>query len=390
MSMKLGTVLILSFIISDTLFAQVQTMENGMHNLFLLSTAKSRSVSPENLTGAKGAGGMATLENGSAKNAARELGQGWKVNPFVRIKPGETFAMADIQGPGIIRHIWMTPTGDYRLTIFRIYWDDETAPSIESPVGDFFCSGWGWDREPQISSLAICVNPKNGFNSYWQMPFRKKCRVTMQNISDKDVILYYQIDYSENDVPAEAAYFHAQFRRDNPLPYKEDYTIVDGIQGRGQYVGTYLAHGAKLGGWFGEGEAKFYVDGDEKFPTICGTGEEDYFNGSYGYRQTEAKNGTLEYTDFTTPYSGFYWIRDTVGSGGLRRFGEYRWHISDPVRFERDLRLTIQCLGWQSGDRYLPLQDDMASVAYWYQTEPHHAFPEFPAKEKLVLSPGGK
>jgi hypothetical protein len=151
--------------------------------------------------------------------------------------------MADIKGPGIIRHIWMTPTGDYRLTIFRLFWDGEAQPSVEAPVGDFFCSGWGWGHEPQITSLALCVNPKNGFNSYWQMPFRKQCRVTMENMSEKDVILYYQIDYSENEVPAEAAYFHAQFRRVNPLPFKDVYTIVDGIQGRGQYVGTYLAHG---------------------------------------------------------------------------------------------------------------------------------------------------
>ena len=383
--MKLQLLMTLLCFLPWILFAQVHTMENGMQNLYLLSDAKSRSISPENLTGEKGAGGRTSLEMGSAAHAARELGQGWKVNPYVRIKPGETFTMADINGPGIIRHIWMTPTGDYRLTIFRIYWDNESAPSVEAPVGDFFCSGWGWDHEPQISSLAVCVNPKNGFNSYWQMPYRKKCRVTMENLSGKDVILYYQIDYSENEVPAEAAYFHAQFRRVNPVPFKDVYTIVDGIQGRGQYVGTYVAHGTRQVGWFGEGEVKFYIDGDEKFPTICGTGEEDYFNGSYGYRETRAQDGTYQYTDFTSPYSGFYWVRDTVGGGGERRFGEYRWHISDPVRFQKDMRVTIQCLGWQSEGRYLPLQDDMASVAYWYQTEPHHAFPKLPAKEALVI-----
>jgi hypothetical protein len=370
------------------LYAQGQTMENGIHNLFLLSDSKSRSISPENLTGAKGAGGMTTLEKGSAAHAARELGQGWKVNPFVRIKPGETFQMGEMDGPGIIRHIWMTPTGNYRLAIFRIYWDGEAEPSVEAPVGDFFCTGWGWDHETQISSLAICVNPKNGFNSYWQMPFRKKCRVTMENRSDKDVILYYQIDYSETSVPSDAAYFHAQFRRVNPVPFKEDYTIVDGIQGKGHYVGTYIAHGTKQVGWFGEGEVKFFIDGDGQFPTICGTGEEDYFNGSYGYRENQAKDGTYQYTDFTTPYTGFYWVRDTVGAAGERRFGEYRWHITDPVRFQKDLRVTIQCLGWQSEGRYLPLQDDMASVACWYQTEPHHAFPKLPPKEVLILGPG--
>ncbi len=386
--MKSAMQLVWLLMVPGILLAQVQTMDNGIHNLYLLSGAKSRSVSPENLTGAKGAGGMTPLEKGSAAHAARELGQGWKVNPYVRIKPGETFTMADIEGPGIIHHIWMTPTGDYRLTIFRIYWDGEAEPSVEAPVGDFFCSGWGWNHEPQISSLAICVNPKNGFNSYWQMPFRKECRVTMENMADKDLILYYQIDYSEVDIPEEAAYFHAQFRRTNPVPFKEDYIIVDGIRGRGHYVGTYVAHGTKQPGWFGEGEVKFFIDGDGMFPTICGTGEEDYFNGSYGYRETQAKDGRYLYTDFTTPYSGFYWVQDTVGAGSQRRFGEYRWHITDPVRFQKDLRVTIQCLGWQSEGRYLPLQDDMSSVAYWYQTEPHHSFPKLPPKDYLLLKPG--
>jgi len=386
--MKPVTHLVWLLMVPGILLAQVQTMDNSIQNLYLLSGAKSRSISPENLTGAKGAGGMTTLEKGSAAHAARELGQGWKVNPYVRIKSGETFTMADIEGPGIIQHIWMTPTGDYRLAIFRIYWDGEAEPSVESPVGDFFCSGWGWNHEPQISSLAICVNPKNGFNSYWQMPFRKECRVTMENMAEKDLILYYQIDYSEVDIPGGAAYFHAQFRRTNPVPFKEDYTIVDGIQGEGHYVGTYIAHGTKQPGWFGEGEVKFFIDGDGKFPTICGTGEEDYFNGSYGYRETQAKDGGFRYTDFTTPYSGFYWVQDTVGAGSQRRFGEYRWHITDPVRFQRDLRVTIQCLGWQSEGRYLPLQDDMSSVAYWYQTEPHHSFPKLPPKDYLLLKPG--
>jgi hypothetical protein len=383
--MKLQSLLAPLILIPGIMFAQAQTMENGIHNLFLLSDAKSRSVSPENLTGRKGEGGATPQERGSAGYAARELGQGWKVNPYVTIKPGETFTMASIEGPGIIRHIWMTPTGDYRLTIFRMYWDGEAEASVEAPVGDFFCTGWGWDHEPQISSLAICVNPKNGFNSYWQMPFRTSCRVTMENASEKDVVLYYQIDYSETAVPQEAAYFHAQFRRMNPLPFKQDYTIVDGIQGKGHFVGTYLAHGTKQPGWFGEGEAKFFIDGDTKFPTICGTGEEDYFNGSYGYHETQSKDGSYQYTDFTTPYTGFYWVRDTVGMEGKRRFGEYRWHITDPVRFQKDLRVTIQCLGWQSEGRYLPLQDDLASVAYWYQNEPHHSFPKLPARDQLRL-----
>jgi hypothetical protein len=358
---------------------------NGLDNLYRISDAKTRSISPENFTGEKGKGGMATLEEGSAARAARELGQGWKVNPYVRIKPGETFKMAEISGSGIINHIWMTPTGNYRLTIFRIYWDDEEKPSVEVPVGDFFAAGWGNGNEPQIASLAVCVNPRSGLNCYWQMPFRKKCKVTMQNISDKEVVLYYQIDYTVTEVPDDAGYFHVQFRRVNPLPYKEVYTIVNDIKGHGQYVGTYLAHGANSPGWWGEGEIKFYIDGDSDFPTICGTGEEDYFCGSYGYEMRKDENQEDVYSSFTNPYTGFHHIKDADLQYKQGRFGQYRWHIFDPVRFKSDLRVTIQSIGWQSEGRYLPLQDDLASVAYWYQSEPHNPFPPLPKKESLII-----
>lgn len=383
--MKRKILPLLLILLAGSTLGNAQSFQTGMSNLYQLSNAKSRSVSPENLTGAKGQGGMATLENGSAKNAARELGQGWKVNPYVRIEPGTTFTMADIAGPGMVNHIWMTPTGDYRLAIFRIYWDDETEPSVEVPVGDFFCSGWGWGNEPQINSLAVCVNPQNGFNCYWPMPFHKKCKITMENRSAGRLILYYQVDYSETEIDPHAGSFHAQFRRVNPTPDKQDYTIVDGIKGKGQYVGTYIAHGANSPGWWGEGEVKFYLDGDTKFPTICGTGDEDYFNGSYGFEERTDSLGKYHYTDFTTPYSGFHFIKDPANKSAQRRFGEYRWHITDPVRFDKDLRVTIQLLGWQSEGRYLPLKDDMSSVAYWYQTEPHNAFPKLPSNDALVI-----
>ena len=359
----------------------VYAQTTDMSQLYQLRDAQTRSISPENFTGEKGKGGMATLEEGNAARAARELGQGWKVNPYIYIQPGQTVTLGEIEGPGIINQIWMTPTGDYRLMILRFYWDDEETPSVEAPVGDFFAAGWGRFNEPQISSLAICVNARSGFNSYWQMPFRKKCKVTMENMGDERASLYYQINYSLEAVAEDASYFHAQFRRVNPLPEKEVYTIVDGIRGKGQYVGTYLAHGANSDGWWGEGEIKFYMDGDTEFPTICGTGEEDYFCGSYGYNERKVGK-RWKYTDFTTPYTGFHHI---PYKGEQRRFGQYRWHIVDPIRFDKDLRVTIQSLGWQSEGRYLPLKDDLASVAYWYQEEPHAAFPALPSKEALVI-----
>ena len=348
-------------------------------NLSLLSEAKSRSISPENFRGEKGKGGMCELENGSAKNAAKDLGKTWKVNPYIFIKPHETFEIANIEGSGAIQHIWMTPTGKWRNTIIRFYWDDQSQPSVECPVGDFFCSGWNCYN--QISSLAVCVNPGSAFNCYWDMPFRKNCRITLENRDDESVVYYYQIDYTLAPIPAECAYFHAHFRRTNPLPYKSVYTILDGIKGKGHYVGTYMAWGVNNNGWWGEGEIKFFMDGDE-YPTICGTGTEDYFCGSYDFIDPYTKD---HYIHFTTPYTGFHDIRRDEFRISQRRFGMYRWHITDPVRFEKDLKVTIQALGWRADRRYLPLQDDIASVAYWYQTLPTAAFPALGDRDYLEV-----
>ena len=359
----------------------------GLHlgNLSRLSTARTRSISPENFTGEKGKAGMAT--QGTGANAARELGQGWKISPSVIIAPGETRVLADIAGPGAIQQIWMTPTGQWRFSILRIYWDDQEQPSVECPVGDFFACGWG--KYAQLSSLAVCVNPGSAFNCYWEMPFRKRCRITMTNIDEKEMRVYYQINYTLTDVPDDAAYFHAQFRRVNPLPYKDVYPIVDGIKGRGQYVGTYIAWGVNNNNWWGEGEIKFYLDGDKDFPTIAGTGTEDYFCGSYDFdvkRKNDAGVEMVDYQEFTTPYAGLpQVIRGDGHYQSQQRFGLYRWHIMDPIRFEQDLRVTIQALGWRSDRRYLPLQDDIASVAYWYQALPTAPFPVLPSKDQLEI-----
>jgi hypothetical protein len=356
--------------------AQYDGVTNSLSNIYRMSDARTYSISPENPTGEKGKGGAAT--EGTGANASRELGQGWKVSPSIDVKAGQTITLADIDGSGLIEHMWMTPTGNWRLSILRMYWDGETDPSVEVPVGDFFAMGWG--KYAPISSLAICVNPGSAFNSYWPMPFRKKARITLENLDDKPMVVYYQIDYSKAAVPPDAAYFHAQFRRVNPIPYKQVYTILDGVDGKGQYVGTYLAWGVHNNGWWGEGEIKFFMDGDTQFPTINSTGTEDYFNGSYDFENQVSH----QYEPFTSPYSG---LAQAIKPDGLyqsqQRFGLYRWHIPDPIRFDHDLRVTIQDLGWQSGGRYLPLMDDISSVAYWYQTEPHKRFPELPDKDHL-------
>ncbi|MEO5823965.1 MAG: glycoside hydrolase family 172 protein [Vicinamibacteraceae bacterium] len=350
----------------------------GVGDLPRLSKAKTRSISPENFTGAKGEGGKAT--EGTGANAARELGRGWKLSPSVKIAAGQTFTMADIPGPGAIQHIWLTPTGNWRFAILRVYWDGETTPSIEVPLGDFFASGWG--KYSQINSLAVTVNPGSAFNSYWVMPFRKSARMTVENIDANEMVLYYQVTYALTDIAADTAYFHAQFRRTNPVPSKQVYTILDGLKGEGHYVGTHLSWGVNNSGWWGEGEIKFFMDGDTDFATIVGTGTEDYFGGSYNFENQT----THRYQPFSTPYSGLSYVSAPDGLyQSQQRFDLYRWHITDPIRFEKDLRVTIQALGWRSGGRYLPLQDDIASVAYWYQAEPHAPFPALPSRDVLEI-----
>ena len=371
-------------------FSKIQSQEYfngiGLHlgNLYKLSNAQTRSISPENYTGEKGKGGMAKPEGkdkpntANAFNAARDLGQGWKVNPLIRLNSGEKFTLAEIEGSGAIQHIWMTPTGNWRFLIIRIYWDDETEPSVECPVGDFF--GMGWCEYAPLISLPVCVNPGSAFNSYWVMPFRKKCKITVENLSQAEPMkLFYQIDYTLTDVPDDAAYFHAQFRRTNPN-ISSDYTIVDNVKGKGQFVGIYMAWGVNNNGWWGEGEIKFFIDGDGKFPTICGTGTEDYFCGSYNFD----RGGN--YKEFCTPYSGLHQVIRPDGTyKSQQRFGLYRWHIMDPVRFEKDLRITIQDLGWRAGGRYLPQQSDIASVCFWYQKDPHGKFPKLPEWQQLEV-----
>jgi hypothetical protein len=182
-------------------------------------------------------------------------------------------------------------------------------------------------------------------------------------------------------VPDDVAYFHAHWRRSNPLGYKQVHTLLDGVKGKGHYVGTYLAWQTNNTGWWGEGEIKCYLDGDNEFPTICGTGTEDYFGGAWNFEHPKG-----EYGVYSTAFLG---LPQVIKPAGLYRsqprFGMYRWHIMDPIRFEKDLRVTIQALGWRSGGRYLPLQDDIASVAFWYQREPHVPYVPLPNVDGLEV-----
>jgi hypothetical protein len=338
----------------------------------LAPNADSRMISPENPTGEKGKAAMAVPDpsnpNLPFSGPSVRLGQGWKVNPFVKVPPHTTVTVMDVAGPGIIDHIFMATgvnfEGNGRASVLRFYWDGEATPSVEVPMTDFFAIGH--DRFAPVNSLAVVDEPTASMNCYWPMPFRKHARITFTNDGDKEIpLLTYNIWYRMTDVPADAGYFHAQWRRAVTSRTNPSYTILDGVRGEGKYVGTFLAYTQLSSGWFGEGEVKFYIDGDTKFPTMAGTGTEDYFGGDYGFPSL-----------YSTAYVGNTLEHDR--KDGPPIWSLYRWHIMDPVLFHTDLKVTIQTLGWWPDGTYQPEADDVASVAYWYQKEPHAPFPKFP------------
>lgn len=353
----------------------------GSSDLSRLRAVSTRSVSAENKDGSVGGGGRALPVPGVGP--ARDLGVGWKVSPCVDIQPGETFDLARIESAGRITHMWFTCNRTHwRSLILRAYWDDSPTPAVEVPYGDFFCNGWGVFT--QVNSVPVAANPNGGFNAYWPMPFRKSALLTIENQSDTAVTLFYQITYEQGEDQEGEGYFHAQFRRSNPLDYLSTHPILESVEGAGHYVGTYLAWGANSTGWWGEGELKMFLDSDTDFPTICGTGTEDYFGGAWNF-DVPGKG----YTEYSTPYLG---MPQVIRPDGLyasqQRFGLYRWHVMDAVHFAERLSVTIQALGWQRGHRYLPLRDDIASTAYFYLDRPSTARPELPSRDDLYVFPG--
>lgn len=362
-----------------------QDFISGSCNISRLSKAVTRSITAENVYGEKGKGGMAEVsatpqpevtrigQQWDGPNpCARDLGRKWKVRPCITLPKESTTTLMDIAGPGVIQHIWITvDPKHYRNLIIRMYWDGEETPSVESPIGDLFCNGW--KTRVNVLAIPINVNPSGGFNCYFPMPFRKYTRITVENRAPEAAGgFFYAINYALDEVDPDDAYFHAQFRRANPLSYKEDYVILDGTKGWGHYVGTYMAWQQNSSGWWGEGEVKIFLDGDTEFPTICGTGTEDYFGGAWAFGQ-----------NFSAPFLGYPF--GACDSKPGNRHGLYRFHIPDPIRFQKDIKVTMQAIGWRSDGRYLPLQDDIASVAYWYQKEPHNLFPILPGRDYLEV-----
>jgi len=365
--------------------------QNGLFGIAHLSDMQTRSISGENVYGEKGRGGMADLTDTAqpevvrigqkwdgVNKCARDLGRTFKVRPCITLPAKSVTTLMDVDGPGVIQHIWITVDSKfYRDIILRIYWDNETQPSVESPVGDFFCNGW--KTRANVLSLPINVNPSGGFNCYFPMPFRRHARITVENRHPEQIGgFFYTVNYALGAVEDTAAYFHARFRRTNPLPYKEDFVILDGVKGKGHYVGTYLAWQQNSAGWWGEGEFKAFIDGDTEYPTICGTGTEDYFGGAWCFGD-----------HYSAPFLGYTDLTAKIHKRELNQLGDrhgmYRFHILDPIRFQKDLRVTMQALGWRSEGRYLPLQDDIAAVAYWYQSEPHAPQPPLQDRDALEV-----
>ncbi|AYV71570.1 MULTISPECIES: glycoside hydrolase family 172 protein [Niallia] len=362
-------------------------MFNGLSTLPILNNGRTRAINAENPTGEKGGGGK----------AASNLGPSRKGAPCLRdIKSGEVKVLAEIDGPGVIEHIWITVPAKIndknpfvlRDIIIRMYWDDEENPSVESPLGDFFCCGFG--QGCLVNSMPIAVNPNRGMNSYFSMPFHKKARITIENQCEEAIpAFFYQVDYCLYDtLPKEIAYFHAQWRRQSITEKGQDYIILDGVKGKGQYVGTYMALSTLERYWWGEGEVKVFLDGDKDYPTICGTGTEDYFGGAWSFA-TYDEHGKMDETTYSTPFLGFpfYAKQDNTVVNPYHNDdvppmrGFYRWHIMDPIRFEEEIKITVQQIG-VSHRGLFERQDDVSTVAYWYQTLPHKPFPVFPLREE--------
>ncbi len=366
-----------------------------LKNILKYKGEESRTISPENPTGEKGKSCM----------EASDLGVGRKGRPLLPLNPNETVTIAEIEGPGIIRHMWFTITdkttaGSFVLrdVIIRIYWDDCNYPSVECPIGDFFCNGFG--TRCDINSLPIVVNPTGGMNCYFEMPFRKKAKITITSEHPEYIkYFFYTINYVlVDEVSDDTLYFHARFNREKITTPKKDYVLIDNIKGKGYYVGTYMALAALERYWWGEGEFKFYIDGDKEFPTVHSTGAEDYFGGAWAFHNREY--GQLPFAkNYCTLFMGYPFqskrdhTRDYFSNGKpnpnpVHAFGDdavpmhglYRWHLPDPIAFSTDLRVEFQQIGNDDIKLY-ERQDDISTVSYWYQLAPHNKFKPMLSRE---------
>ena len=341
-----------------------------MMNYALISDDRTFAFSAENPTGAR-AGGSRGADC-------------TKLSPTVTIAPGATVTLAEIEGSGIIQNMWFTGYVGHSF-ILRIYWDGQSHPSVEAPLSAFF--GCAYDENfidrdgnyPVLNSAVMLVAPGRGLNCFFEMPFKKHCLITMENRGEKPENLYYIITGCRREISEDIAYFHASYRQEHPVTRGRSYTVIDGIEGKGQFLGLTLAAGMNGNNscWV-EGEARMYIDDDE-YPSIHYTGTEDYFTGSYGFGNDIYRK---QYQTFSGHYSGLFAVlgRNSEFYNGQQRFLLYRFHVPDPIHFETGFRMTIDNLGW-TGPRY----DDYTSVAYWYQTLPSAKLKALPADKDMCM-----
>lgn len=338
---------------------------------------ETRAITPENPTG----------EKGKAAMAAGPLGPSRKGRGSITLPVNKETTIADIIGPGIIKHFWMTvrdhtTKGSFvqRFILLKIYWDNEKEPAVNCPLGDFFCNGFG--ERYNIFSEPITVAPSGGMNSYFEMPFRKHAKITLTNLFKEDIrSFFYTVNYEKHHELEQDLYFHASWNRERQTKLTEDYVLLPKIEDRGFYVGTFIGLTALERYWWGEGEFKFYIDGDDKYPTITSTGMEDYFGGAWAFHEFE-EDGSVKMKTFTTAYLGFPYHSNVdqsrrqfetgkpnsphaFGNDGLPQNALYRWHLEDPISFSKDLKVTLQQIGNDDLELF-ERSDDLSSVVYWY------------------------
>jgi len=328
--------------------------QSYVDNFYIVNPpVESRSISFENPTGAKGQGGK----------AASNLGVGRKGAPARMIEPGQTVTLCDIKGAGVIRHIWMTTERKAESLlgmVIRGYWDGQQHPSIEAPIGNFFGISHGLSKKQAYQTAVHSVSPRAGMGIWIPMPFSKGARFTITNYSDQRHVLFYNIDYTLEDKLTEPfGRLHVLFRRENPTTLKQDFEILPKRTGMGRFLGCVLGIRTLSGNWWGEGEVKVYLDGDDEFATIVGTGTEDYVGQSWGLQ------------DKAYLYCGTSLLSDPLMS-------IYRWHIKDPIYWKKDIRVTIQQIGWKPETRLFERQDDWSTTTFWYEPIPSEPLPEMP------------
>jgi hypothetical protein len=312
---------------------------------------------------------LASLPAGRCRRVSSNEQPNWNDGNFdsIHLDPGDVLDVPILEGPGYINHMWFTShaggMGELNALTLRIYWDGAKEPAVEAPMGDFFACG---DHPAEVESVPVQVSPSGALTCYWRMPFKKSARITVTNDNpERGYGLYWQVDYVTGvELPADVAYFNAQWRSEYPAKMGQDYLIAD-LEGKGQYVGTVLTVTNAQDGWFGEGDDFFFIDG-EAIPSLQGTGSEDYFNDGWGFR----KRTSLW---FGQPHSLGY----ESGEGGIL----YRWHVLDPVHFAQSLKLTIEHKGnWPYSEDawYLERPDYFSSVAFWYQAGEAKRFGSLP------------